>query len=119
VKVLLSRHLTQACIIFCPHVPAPSFLQRLLANSKITQGPHKGYNDDVSFRAKPSFAFDEPAYLINERLFLGIKAILAPVQCLDYAETMKICEFFALISVIEAVRVVWGVPDIDRSRWRL
>jgi hypothetical protein len=78
---LVSRHLTQACIKFRPHVPAPASLGHLLANTKTTQVSHERYHDHVSLKAKPSFAFDETGYPSDERLSLGIEAILAPVEC--------------------------------------
>lgn len=88
------RHLTQACVKFCPHVPAPASLDRLLFNSKTTQVSHERYHDHVSLKAKPSFAFDETGYLDDERLFLGIEAIIASMECFDYSETTEVCEVF-------------------------
>ncbi|KAG2012401.1 hypothetical protein GB937_007232 [Aspergillus fischeri] len=62
------------------------------------QKPDERYNDHVSLGAKPSFAFDEPGDSKDERLFFGIEAILASVECLNDAETMEICEFFARLA---------------------
>lgn len=92
---LISGRLTQTCIIFHPHILTPGCLDHLLANSRSLQKPHEGQNDQVSLGAKPSFAFDQAAYFNDKRLFFGIEAILASMECLNDAETMKIREFFA------------------------